>query len=88
MERRLEEEGFDKFETTLGCDGIGVLWPAILKNGIEDDLGGEEIDQDKFLNADGIEGVEELVGHGAAGHVGDGLEAVVDVETWDLERMC
>jgi mevalonate kinase len=62
LESRLDEEGFQKFETTLGCDGIGVLWPAILKNGIEDDLGGEEIDQDKFLNADGIEGVEELVG--------------------------
>jgi hypothetical protein len=30
------------------------------------------------------EGVEELVGHGTAGHVSDGLEAVVDVQTWDL----
>ena len=29
-------------------------------------------------------GVEELVSHGTAGHVGDGLEAVVDVQTWDL----
>jgi hypothetical protein len=34
------------------------------------------------------EGVEELVCHGAAGHVGDGLEAVVDVQTWDLGMMC
>lgn len=58
----LNREGFSKYEVTLGCDGVGVLWPAVLKNGTEDDLGGDEIDQDKFLNADGIEGVEELVG--------------------------
>jgi mevalonate kinase len=64
----LEEEGYEKFQTTLGCDGVGVLMPAVLKNGIDDDHGGEEIDQDKFLNADGIEGVEELVGvHGEDG---------------------
>lgn len=68
LEDQLEQEGYGKFETTLGCDGVGVLWPAVLKNGMEDDQGGEEIDQDKFLNADGIEGVEELVGvHGEGG---------------------
>jgi hypothetical protein len=32
------------------------------------------------------ESVEELVGHGAAGHVGDRLESIVDVQTWDLGR--
>jgi mevalonate kinase len=69
LEDTLAEEGYGKFETTLGCDGVGVLWPAVLKNGIEDEQGGEEIDQDKFLNADGIEGVEELVG--VHGHDGD-----------------
>ena len=63
LERTLDEEGYRKFETTLGCDGVGVLWPAIIKNGTdEDEDGGEEIDQEKFLNADGIEGVQELVG--------------------------
>jgi mevalonate kinase len=62
LEDTFEMENYRKFETTLGCDGVGVLWPAVLKNGTEDDMGGEEIDQDKFLNADGIEGVEELVG--------------------------
>ncbi|RDW68447.1 hypothetical protein BP5796_09104 [Coleophoma crateriformis] len=61
LEATLEEEGFGKFETTLGCDGVGVLWPAVLKNGVDDDYG-DEIDQEKFLNADGIEGVEQLVG--------------------------
>ncbi|RDW64825.1 mevalonate kinase [Coleophoma cylindrospora] len=61
LEATLEEEGFGKFETTLGCDGVGVLWPAVLKNGADDEYG-DEIDQEKFLNADGIEGVEQLVG--------------------------
>ncbi|KAF8862826.1 mevalonate kinase [Acephala macrosclerotiorum] len=78
LENTLDKEGYGKFETTLGCDGIGVLWPAVLKNGIEDDMGGEEIDQDKFLNADGIEGVEELVGvHGDNG----------DREAWKFWRV-
>lgn len=63
LERQLDEEGYQKFETTLGGDGIGVLWPAVLKNGSdEDEEGGVEIDQEKFLNADGNEGVEKLVG--------------------------
>lgn len=79
LEEQLAEEGYGKFETTLGCDGVGVLWPAVLKNGIEDDMGGEEIDQEKFLNAEGIEGVEELVGvHGESGE---------DREAWKFWRV-
>ncbi|POS85317.1 hypothetical protein EPUL_003039 [Erysiphe pulchra] len=62
LEATLIAENFNKFETTLGCNGVGVLWPAVLKNGNEDDFGGEEIDCYKFLNADGIDGVEKLVG--------------------------
>jgi mevalonate kinase len=62
LEDSLDEEGYAKFETTLGCDGVGVLMPAVIKNGSGDDDGGDEINQDKFLNADGIAGVEELVG--------------------------
>jgi len=78
LEATLEEEGYGRFETTLGCDGVGVLIPAVLKNGIEDDTGGQEIDQDKFLNADGIEGVERLVGvHGESG----------DREAWKFWRV-
>ena len=66
LENQLEEEGYQKYVTTLGGDGVGVLWPAVLKNGMdEDDEGGMEIDMEKFLNADGNEGVERLVGvHG------------------------
>lgn len=63
LEERLEKENYEKFETTLGGDGVGVLWPAILKNGTEEDEeGGMEIDVDKFLKADGTEGIEQLVG--------------------------
>ncbi len=59
----LASEGFDAFATTLAGDGVGVLWPAVLRNGRgEDDQGGEEIDQEKFLTAEGAEGIEALVG--------------------------
>ncbi|KAF4977681.1 hypothetical protein FZEAL_5821 [Fusarium zealandicum] len=69
LEQQLENENYAKFETTLGGDGVGVLWPAVLKNGTdEDDAGGMEIDLDMFLNAEGTEGVEKLVGvHGDTG---------------------
>ncbi|KAF2112421.1 ribosomal protein S5 domain 2-type protein [Lophiotrema nucula] len=61
LEVKLEQEGFEKFETTLAGDGVGVLWPAVLHNGNEEE-GGEEIDQEKFLRAEGTEGIERLVG--------------------------
>ncbi|KAK8932378.1 hypothetical protein H634G_04845 [Metarhizium anisopliae BRIP 53293] len=69
LEERLDKENYAKFEATLGGDGVGVLWPAILKNGTEEDEeGGMEIDLEKFLNAEGTEGVEKLVGvHGDGG---------------------
>lgn len=61
LEKELDVEGFVKYETTLGGDGVGVLWPAVLHNGT-DEVGGEEIDQEKFVAAEGQEGVEKLVG--------------------------
>ncbi|MCJ1304148.1 hypothetical protein MMC08_006960 [Hypocenomyce scalaris] len=63
LEERLVAEDFERFEITLGGDGVGVLWPAVLRNGSGEE-GGEEIDQEKFLNADGTDGVERLVGVG------------------------
>ncbi|KAJ5791542.1 uncharacterized protein N7518_008553 [Penicillium psychrosexuale] len=63
LERRFEEEGFTTYEVTLGGDGVGVLYPAVLRNG-SDEEGGEEIDQQKFENAEGPEGIERLVGVG------------------------
>ncbi|KAL7922471.1 ribosomal protein S5 domain 2-type protein [Trichoderma austrokoningii] len=69
LDSQFEAEGYEKYGTTLGGDGVGVLWPAVLKNGTEEDEeGGMEIDVDKFLNAQGTEGVEQLVGvHGDGG---------------------
>jgi mevalonate kinase len=61
LEVKLAKEGFEKFETTLAGDGVGILWPAVLHNGNEEE-GGEEIDQEKFLNAEGTTGIERLVG--------------------------
>jgi len=67
LHEQLEQEGYQKFQTTLGGDGVGVLWPAVLKNGLEDEdeEGGMEIDLEKFLSAEGNAGVERLCGvHG------------------------
>lgn len=73
LDEKLEDENYRRFEVTLGGEGVGVLWPAVLKNGLEDDdeEGGMEIDVEKFLNADGIAGVERLVGVDSGGR-GDG----------------
>lgn len=50
---QLEDEGFERYATTLGGDGVGVLYPAIIND--------EEIHQDMFLTTEGREGVEALV---------------------------
>ncbi len=63
LEKKLDAEDFERFETTLGGDGVGVLFPAVVKHD-EAEEGGEEIDQAKFLEAEGEEGVEELVSAG------------------------
>lgn len=54
LQDQLAEEGFEKYEATLGGDGVGVLYPAIIND--------EEIHQEIFLTAEGREGVEALVG--------------------------
>lgn len=56
LTEQLHTEGFKKYQTTLGGDGVGVLYPAV--------IGEEEIDMQMFLTAEGREGVEELVGGG------------------------
>ena len=63
LREKLVKEGFEIYETVLGGDGVGVLYPAVLKNDSNEE-GGEEIDLDKFLNAKGRDGVERLVGVG------------------------
>ncbi|KAN0075643.1 Ribosomal protein S5 domain 2-type fold [Elaphomyces granulatus] len=56
---KLDEENFERYEIVLGGDGVGVLWPAVLHNGSEEE-GGEEIDQQKFENAIDNDGIEQL----------------------------
>ncbi|KAJ6075188.1 uncharacterized protein N7446_002965 [Penicillium canescens] len=63
LEDNFANEGFDKYEVTLGGDGVGVLYPAVLRNGTDEE-GGEEIDQQKFEQAVGVEGIKRLVGVG------------------------
>lgn len=63
LERKFTAEGFTKYETILGADGVGVLWPAMFRNGT-DGKASEEIDQEIFENADGVQGIDQLVGVG------------------------
>lgn len=42
LERKFAAEGFRKYETVLGGEGVGVLWPAVFRNGADGE-GGEEI---------------------------------------------
>ncbi|KAK0628877.1 mevalonate kinase [Bombardia bombarda] len=63
LDRKFIAEGFQKYEAILGADGVGVLWPAVFRNG-PDGENGEEIDQKKLENAVGARGIEQLVGVG------------------------
>ena len=54
LEAKLDEEDFERFESTLGGDGVGILWPAV--------IGEREIDMERFLSAEGERAIEELVG--------------------------
>jgi mevalonate kinase len=63
LEAKFLEAGFEQYTVTLGGDGVGVLYPSVLYNGT-DEKGGEEIDQQKFLRAEGAEEIERLVGVG------------------------
>ena len=63
LQQQFEDAGFEEYKTTLGGDGVGILYPAVLQNGTSE-KGGEEIDQQKFLNAEGKAGIETLVGVG------------------------
>ncbi|KAJ5558252.1 hypothetical protein N7535_008466 [Penicillium sp. DV-2018c] len=63
LKRKFAAEGFQTYETILGADGVGVLWPAVFRNST-DGKAGEEIDQRMFENADGVQGINQLVGVG------------------------
>ncbi|KNG89921.1 mevalonate kinase [Aspergillus nomiae NRRL 13137] len=63
LERTFTAEGFRKYEIILVGDGVGVLWPAVFTNGI-DGKPGEEINQVMFEKAEGVEGINQLIGEG------------------------
>ena len=63
LNAKIQEAGFEQYSVTLGGDGVGILYPSVLYNGT-DEKGGEEIDQQKFLQAEGAEEIERLVGVG------------------------
>lgn len=61
LEQKFTAEGFQKYETILGAEGVGVLWPAVFRDSMHQEVG-EEIDQTAFENAVGTRGIEQLVG--------------------------
>ncbi|KAL8943635.1 MAG: hypothetical protein Q9216_000923 [Gyalolechia sp. 2 TL-2023] len=62
LEDQLCDEGFERYETKLGGNGVGVLWPAVLHKGSGKE-GGEAIDPEEFMKGDMID-VEGIVGLG------------------------
>ncbi|KAH7025238.1 mevalonate kinase [Microdochium trichocladiopsis] len=57
----LDDRGFRTYKTTLGCDGVGVLWPATFRDGTGS-TAGEEINEELFEGAVGPDGLDRLVG--------------------------
>ncbi len=54
LEKDLDAEGFARYSTLLGGEGVGLLKPVFVR--------GQEITQGKFLKASGSKTVERLVG--------------------------
>jgi len=63
LQDKFESAGFEEYKTTLGGDGVGILYPAVLHNGTNE-KGGEEINLQKFLNAKTADDIEKLAGVG------------------------
>lgn len=60
LDDKLTAEGFEKYNTTVGGAGVGVLWPAVT---FSEEHGHDiEIGQEMFLKVEGVQGVESLVG--------------------------
>ncbi|KAF8476200.1 ribosomal protein S5 domain 2-type protein [Kalaharituber pfeilii] len=69
LSHKLESEGFERYEVTLGGDGVGVLWPAVSRRQVDGGYVDEEITQELFFNAEGVKEVERLVGVDLGGNV-------------------
>lgn len=63
LQGQIEDAGFEEYKTTLGGDGVGILYPAVLNNGTNE-KGGEEINLQKFLKAESADDIERLAGVG------------------------
>ena len=63
LDNKFMNAGFEQYRTTLGGDGVGILYPAVLRNG-SDEKGGDEINQQKFLAAPDADAIEQLCGVG------------------------
>ena len=75
LAEKLRQEGFEPYETRLGGDGVGVLWPAVTRRKAQNtEKDGEfrdyEITQELFLSAKGAQDVELLVGVDTVGEEG------------------
>lgn len=62
LDQALAMEGFEKHETVLGAAGVGLLLPALFRNGSHGEI--EEVNFDAFENAVDARTIEELVGIG------------------------
>lgn len=62
LDQALAMEGFEKHEMVLGAAGVGLLLPALFRNGSHGEI--EEINFDAFENAVDARTIEELVGIG------------------------
>lgn len=60
LDAKLSNEGFEKYKTTIGGNGVGVLWPTVTRVDNKE----VQITEDMFLAVVGVEGVEGLVGVG------------------------
>ncbi|TQN65354.1 Mevalonate kinase [Colletotrichum shisoi] len=63
LKQILAEEGFQTYETMLGAEGVGVLWPAVTHHGTQGD-GAQEINQKMFEDALGPQEIEDVAGMG------------------------
>ncbi|KAI9841206.1 MAG: Mevalonate kinase [Sclerophora amabilis] len=62
LEASLDKEGFERYEATLGGDGVGVLDLTKSESGVKSER--QTINQQNFIKSEGQEGLEALVGAG------------------------
>lgn len=73
LAEKLRQEGFEPYETRLGGDGVGLLWPAVIRRRAperDSEYLYHEITQELFLSAKGAQDVELLVGVDIVGEEG------------------